>query len=230
MNEKKNIGGLFDRIASHYDSLNHLFSLNIDKRWRRQAVASINHKGDKCLDVAIGTADLAIEIIRQDKAQTVQGIDLSEGMMNIGKEKVEKKGIAERIDFMLASALDMPFADECFDIVTCSYGVRNFADLDKGLQEMHRVLKQGGELRILEFSYPENKFIAWVYDIYFTHIMPFVGRLLSRDKTAYTYFNHSVKNFVWGKEMCGHLRQAGFHNVTYQPQTFGISTLYKSKK
>lgn len=235
--EKKNIGALFDRIAGKYDFLNHLLSLNIDKWWRRRAVKTIIEKqpnGGKCLDVAIGTADLSIELARQleRKKATYQitGIDLSAEMMRIGEEKVKKRGWQEHISFMLASALDIPFGDQSFDLVTCAYGVRNFSDLDKGLAEMQRVLKPGGQLMILEFSYPRNKFIAWVYDLYFTHVLPAIGRMLSKDKTAYSYLNRSVKSFVWGEQMCAHIKDAGFSQTAFQPLTFGITTIYTATK
>lgn len=233
MNDKKNIGSLFDRIAGKYDFLNHLLSLNIDKRWRKKAVKTLDKskcENMQCLDVAIGTADLAIELARQLEKQNatfhITGIDLSEEMMHLGEKKVEKRRWQNRISFMKASALDMPFADNSFDVVTCSYGVRNFSNLEKGLAEMQRVLKPNGSLMILEFSYPTNKVVAWAYDLYFTHIMPFVGRLLSKDKTAYTYLNRSVKTFIWGEEMCARLTAAGFNHTTHKPLTFGISTIY----
>ncbi|MCR5820389.1 MAG: bifunctional demethylmenaquinone methyltransferase/2-methoxy-6-polyprenyl-1,4-benzoquinol methylase UbiE [Bacteroidaceae bacterium] len=237
MNEKHNIGSLFDRIAGKYDTLNHLLSLNIDKWWRKKAAQSIQkNKGQKiqCLDVAIGTADLAIELAGQlqkaDATFTITGIDLSTEMMNIGKEKVRKRGLQNQISFMKASALEMTFTNNSYDVVTCSYGVRNFSDLDKGLAEMQRVLKPGGQLMILEFSYPKNKIIAWVYDLYFTHLLPSIGRFLSKDKTAYTYLNRSVKHFVWGEEMCGRMASAGFSNISHKTLTFGISTIYTATK
>ena len=237
MNEKQNIGSLFDRIARTYDFVNHFLSLNIDKWWRRKAVKDLGKGGCpelQCLDVAIGTADLAIALAhRLEKRGTafqITGIDLSAEMMRIGEEKVQRQNLAQRITFMQASALEMPFEDNSFDVVTCSYGVRNFSDLHKGLSEMQRVLKPGGELMILEFSYPENKVMAWAYDLYFSHVMPRVGRLLSKDKTAFNYFNRSVKNFVWGEEMCECLRAAGFSSVTHRPLTFGISTIYRATK
>lgn len=237
MNEKQNIGSLFDRIAKKYDFVNHLLSLNIDKWWRRKAVKGIGTKGSaklQCLDVAIGTADLAIALARRlEKCGTafhITGIDLSAEMMRIGEEKVRRQELQQRITFMQASALEMPFDDNSFDVVTCSYGVRNFSDLHKGLSEMQRVLRPGGELMILEFSYPENKVMAWAYDLYFSHVMPRVGRLLSKDKTAFNYFNRSVKNFVWGKEMCERLAAAGFSGITHQTLTFGITTIYRATK
>ena len=237
MKEKQNIGSLFDRIAGKYDFLNHLLSLNIDKWWRRKAVKTItinNSEDCQCLDVAIGTGDLAIELARRFKEKQafchIIGIDLSTEMMRIGEEKVKKRGLQDCLVFQQASALEMPFADGSFDIVTCAYGVRNFSKLDKGLAEMQRVMKPGGQLMILEFSYPKNKLIAWVYDLYFTHILPTVGRLFSKDKTAYTYLNRSVKGFVWGKEMCERIEQAGFSHVEHRPLTFGITTIYTGTK
>ena len=242
MEEKRNIGSLFDRIAGRYDFLNHLLSLNIDRRWRRKAVAQLfktsNHliiqsSNLSCLDVAIGTADLAIEIAKQFTSNpvtsnpiTITGIDLSQEMMRIGEEKVGKLGLQNCISFLQASALDMPFEDCSFDMVTCAYGVRNFSDLDQGLREMQRVLKANGQLIVLEFSYPKNRIIAWIYDLYFSHILPTIGRWLSKDKTAYTYLNKSVKNFIWGEEMAKHLKGAGFEKVNYKTFSFGITTLY----
>lgn len=237
MNKKQNIGLLFDRIAGKYDFLNHLLSLNIDKCWRRKAVKCVLQEKTpdvQCLDVAVGTADLAIELARQLSQQhacfNITGIDLSAQMLRIGEEKVKKRDLQNCISFLQASALDIPFDDNTFDVVTCAYGVRNFSDLDKGLAEMLRVLKPGGQLMILEFSYPKNKLIAWVYDLYFTHILPTVGRWLSKDKTAYTYLNRSVKGFVWGTQMCERIAMAGFSQVAHRPLTFAITTVYTATK
>lgn len=229
MDEKKEIGQLFDRIAGTYDRFNHLLSLNIDKRWRRRAAACLK-PSDEVLDVAVGTADLAIEMLRQERCHRVVGLDLSAEMMRLGKEKADKRGLANKIDFQLGSALAMPYDDGRFDAVTCAYGVRNFSDLDKGLSEMFRVMKAGGQLVILEFSYPSNRLIRGLYDFFFSRIMPLVGRLISKDPTAYLYFRESVKGFIWGNEMLQHLRQAGFQKAAYKPLTFGITTLYTAIK
>ena len=229
MDEKKEIGQLFDRIAGTYDRFNHLLSLNIDKRWRRRAAACLK-LSDEVLDVAVGTADLAIEMLRQERCHRVVGLDLSAEMMRLGKEKADKRGLANKIDFQLGSALAMPYDDGRFDAVTCAYGVRNFSDLDKGLSEMFRVMKAGGQLVILEFSYPSNRLIRGLYDFFFSRIMPLVGRLISKDPTAYLYFRESVKGFIWGDEMLQHLRQAGFQEAAYKPLTFGITTLYTAIK
>ena len=228
-NEKQHIGQLFDRIAGTYDGLNHVLSLNIDKRWRRRAVRMLA-PAEQVLDVAIGTADLTIEILRQGKAQHVTGIDLSRGMMAIGEQKVAKRGYAPQVQFDYGSAQQMPYADSSFDTVTCAYGVRNFANMDEGLSEMYRVLRTGGELMVLEFSYPTNPVIRWSYDLYFTHILPFIGNLFSRDKGAYSYLNRSVKNFPYGEAFCQHLRKAGFSQIKATPLTFGISTIYTAVK
>lgn len=228
-NEKQHIGQLFDRIAGTYDGLNHLLSLNIDKRWRRRAIRMLK-PAEQVLDVAIGTADLTIEILRQGKAQHVTGIDLSHGMMAIGEQKVAKRGYAPQVQFDYGSAQQMPYANASFDTVTCAYGVRNFANMDEGLSEMYRVLRTGGELMVLEFSYPTNPVIRWGYDLYFTHLLPFIGNLFSRDKGAYSYLNRSVKNFPYGEAFCRHLRKAGFTQIKATPLTFGISTIYTAVK
>lgn len=227
--DKKNVGSLFDSIAGTYDRFNHLLSLNIDKRWRRKSVKRMATAG-KVLDVAVGTGDLAMEMIRQDKACHVTGIDISTGMMEVGKTKAVKAGMQDRISFMEASAFEMPFEDGSFDSVTCAYGVRNFAHLNKGLAEMYRVLREGGELMILEFSYPENRIIRALYDFFFSNIMPLVGKLISRNGSAYIYFRNSVKNFIWGRDMASMIELAGFREVTFQTMTFGITTVYFAKK
>lgn len=235
-NEKANIGRLFDRIASTYDRFNHLTSLGIDIYWRRVAIRGMQPV-QHLLDVAIGTADVAIMALRHHRAERVTGIDLSPEMMAVGRRKAQRAGLAERIDFVEGSALEMPFADSSFQAVSCAYGVRNFSDLDRGLGEMYRVLQPGGQLLILEFSYPRNPLIRWAYDLYFSHLMPLIGRVVSRGHSAdgnggdaYIYFLNSVKHFIWGDEMVSHLRQAGFADARFRTLTFGITTLYTATK
>ncbi len=247
MQEKQNIGSLFNRIAHSYDTVNHVLSLNIDKRWRRKVVKMLPAPRTPhyaVLDLAIGTADLAIEIVKQYNKHASQlsplyggtegglvvGLDLSTEMMRIGAEKAAKQGFSNQISFVEGSALEMPFEDNQFDAITCGFGVRNFSDLDKGLREMHRVLRPSGTVLILEFSYPTNPIIRWAYNFYFSRLMPLIGGVISKDKQAYTYFYHSVKNFVWGKEMVERLEQAGFTNVTNTILTFGIAQIYKGTK
>lgn len=229
MEEKKNIGHLFDGIAGTYDKLNHILSLNIDKLWRKKAIRMLK-PCKEALDVAIGTADLSIEMLRQQKAMHITGIDLSQEMMRIGQQKVEKKGWGDKVRFDLGSAQEMPYEGDSYDAVTCAYGVRNFSNLDLGLKEMARVMKPGGQLIILEFSYPTNCIIRFFYDLYFTRIMPLIGRAFSKDKKAYNYLNRSVKGFIWGEEMTRRMVQAGFKQATFRPLTFGITTLYTATK
>ena len=232
--EKKHIGQLFDRIAGTYDGLNHGLSLNIDKYWRRKTVERMVPAAH-VLDVAIGTADLTIEMLKRSKAQQVTGIDLSEKMMELGKLKVERltgsgERLADKVNFVYGNAQQMPFEDETFGGVTCAFGCRNFSDLDAGLREMYRVLKPGGQVTILEFSYPSDACIRALYDIYFTRVLPWIGRIVSRDKTAYTYLNKSVKSFCWGEAFAQRLHDAGFKEERFETLTFGIATIYVGKK
>ena len=225
MEEKQHIGQLFDRIAGTYDGLNHGLSLSIDRLWRRRTVRRMA-PAEHVLDVAIGTADLTIAMLRSSKAQRVTGLDLSDRMMDIGRRKTA----GQAVTFVHGDAQAMPFDSETFDAVTCAFGCRNFSDLDAGLKEMYRVLKPGGQVTILEFSYPSNALVRALYDIYFTHVLPLVGRIVSRDKTAYTYLNKSVKSFCWGEAFAQHMRQAGFTDTRFIPLTFGITTIYTAKK
>ncbi len=225
--EKQHIGSLFDRIAGTYDMLNHALSLNTDKRWRNQAVA-LMPPAKEVLDVAIGTADLTIAMMQSGKAEHVTGLDLSKEMMAIGRKKCANQLL--QVDFVYGNAQQMPFEDNSFDAVTCAYGCRNFQNLDAGLREMYRVLKPKGQVTILEFSYPSNKLIRGGYDLYFSHILPWFGKIVSRDKTAYSYLNKSVKNFCWGEHFLRHLHDAGFRDEHFTPQTFGISTIYTAIK
>ncbi|MGM9818775.1 MAG: bifunctional demethylmenaquinone methyltransferase/2-methoxy-6-polyprenyl-1,4-benzoquinol methylase UbiE [Paludibacteraceae bacterium] len=225
--KKKNIGALFDRISGTYDFLNHFLSLGIDRYWRKKAIAGMPPQKE-VLDVAIGTADLTLEMFRQHKAQKVVGIDLSEQMMAIGEKKLQQHGFSAT--FLPANAQDMPFSTNRFDAVTCAYGCRNFSNLQEGLSEMYRVLQSGGMLLILEFSYPTNPLIRWLYDLYFSCVLPCLGRCISRDKDAYTYLNRSVKDFCYGETFVQQLREVGFTDIQYEPLTWGITTIYRATK
>jgi len=228
MEQKQQIGQLFDRIAGTYDGLNHGLSLNIDRLWRRKTVR-LMQPAQHVLDVAIGTADLTIEMLRRGKAEQVTGIDLSDQMMAIGQKKTDKYQMSN-VRFIHANAQQMPFENDSFDAVTCAFGCRNFQDLDEGLREMYRVLKPGGQVTILEFSYPSNRLVRALYDIYFTRMLPWIGRVVSRDKTAYTYLNRSVKSFCWGETFAQHLHEAGFEQAQWTTLTFGIATIYTAIK
>ena len=184
----------------------------------------------KALDVAVGTGDLAIEIIRQEKAAQVVGIDLSTEMMRIGAEKAEKLGLTGRITFEEGSALALPYPDGCFEAVTCAFGIRNFSDLDAGLAEMLRVLRTGGQLVILEFSYPQRPIFRGIYNFYFNRILPGIGKRVSKDAHAYSYLNRSVKEFIHGEQMVVKLKEIGFQEPHLKTLTNGISTIYIAKK
>ena len=225
----ENIGSLFDCISYRYDRFNHTASMGIDRIWRRQTVKSLP-KCNLVLDVAAGTADLCIETIRQGKSQKVVGVDISEKMLEVGREKVRRKGLSDNVELLAADCAHLPFDDNTFDAVTCGYGVRNFAELDKGLSEMHRVLKPGGQLRILEFTYPTNKFVRFFYDFYFTRIVPRIGKRLTDNGEAFVYFMQSVKSFAKGSDFIAILEKNSFSDTSFKSQTFGISTLYKACK
>lgn len=228
--DKREIGGLFDAIAPEYDFLNHLLTLNIDRRWRRKAVMATGNVAGSWLDLACGSGDMALEAVRRERAKNVMGVDLSEKMLQIGRDKVAKKGLQERICLQKGDCCELEFADGSFDVVSCGFGVRNFYDADRGFAEMFRVLKPGGRLVILEFAYPENAFIRFFYDFYFNHVLPLTGRLISRNKTAYRYLPESVKGFFWGEEFTERLRKAGFEQVAYRKLCFGICDLYTGVK
>ncbi|MBQ2572937.1 MAG: bifunctional demethylmenaquinone methyltransferase/2-methoxy-6-polyprenyl-1,4-benzoquinol methylase UbiE [Bacteroidales bacterium] len=225
----ENIGSLFDSISYRYDRFNHTASMGIDRLWRRRAVRSLPDC-QLVLDVAAGTADLCIETIRQGKSQKVVGVDISEGMLDVGREKVLRKGLSDKIELRVADCASLPFDDNTFDAVTCGYGVRNFAELDRSLTEIFRVLKPGGQLRILEFTYPTNKLVRFFYDFYFTRIVPRIGKKLTDNGEAYIYFMKSVKSFAKGRDFIAILEKNGFSDTSFKSQTFGISTLYKACK
>ncbi|MBQ1605540.1 MAG: bifunctional demethylmenaquinone methyltransferase/2-methoxy-6-polyprenyl-1,4-benzoquinol methylase UbiE [Bacteroidales bacterium] len=225
----ENIGSLFDSISYRYDRFNHTASMGIDRLWRRRAVRSLPDC-QLVLDVAAGTADLCIETIRQGKSQKVVGVDISEGMLDVGREKVLRKGLSDKIELRVADCASLPFDDNTFDAVTCGYGVRNFAELDRSLTEIFRVLKSGGQLRILEFTYPTNKLVRFFYDFYFTSIVPRIGKKLTDNGEAYIYFMNSVKSFAKGRDFIAILEKNGFSDTSFKSQTFGISTLYKACK
>lgn len=227
--EKKNIGSLFDGIAKSYDFLNHLLSLNIDKKWRKKAIAMLK-PCNNLLDVATGTCDFAIEILKQNKAKQIYGIDVSKEMIAIGRKKIDNLSTYTNIQLNQEDVCSLSFKDNSFEAVTCAFGVRNFSNLDVGLKEMFRVLKENGQIIILEFSYPQNPIIKFFYNLYFTIVLPFIGKLVSKDKQAYKYLPQSVKMFYQGEIFLQHLQQAGFKNTKYKSLTFGICTIYTGEK
>jgi demethylmenaquinone methyltransferase/2-methoxy-6-polyprenyl-1,4-benzoquinol methylase len=221
---------MFDQIAGSYDFLNHLLSLNIDKAWRRKAIASIaSLKPRKILDVATGTGDMAIAAMRLDPDH-ITGIDVSKGMLDVGRVKILDRGLNSRISLIEAACEDLPFDEFTFDAAIVAFGVRNFKDPQKGLSEIIRVLKPGGKVSILEFSLPRQKWLRAGYRFYFHHLVPAIGRWFSRDLSAYRYLPDSVETFPKGQDFVNLLNQAGFTASSYEPLTFGICGLYTGIK
>lgn len=227
MGKKEGIRRLFNSIASDYDRLNHILSLNIDKGWRRKAVKEIADKDSpvKVLDVACGTGDFTIEIAKKVSAGSeVIGVDISEGMMEIGKEKMLKAGVTA--EMTVADCESLPYDQNTFDRIAVGFGVRNFEHLDLGLREMCRVLKPDGKLVILELSLPSNRFVRGCYMLYFQKILPMVGGFLSGDRGAYEYLRTSVLRFPAPDKFIEMLKSAGFEQVEHRPLTFGICRMY----
>ena len=222
---------MFDRIAPTYDRLNHMLSLGIDRRWRRTAVDALGKfKPQQILDIATGTGDFAVLLANRIKPQHITGADISEGMMAIGREKVKEAGLQDTISFQYEDCLKLSFPDASFDAVTSAYGVRNFQDLEAGLREMHRVLRPGGHLLIVELTPPPRFPMKQLFWIYAHIVMPLLGRLISHDNSAYTYLPASMEAFPQAEQMESILKRAGFSEVQWCRFTFGISTMYLAEK
>ena len=223
---------MFDSIAGDYDALNHILSLDVDKIWRKKALKQIVDAPApvQVLDLACGTGDFSIAIAKALTGGHVTGVDLSEGMLAVMREKVDKAELNGMISIEEGDGENLRFPDNTFDRVTIAFGIRNFEDRPKGLREMLRVLKPGGRLVILELSRPENKIIRWFYDLYFLHILPKVGGKVSGDKAAYAYLPASVAAFPGKKEFSATMRKAGFRAVTHKAFTLGICRMYTGEK
>ena len=227
MAKKEGIRKLFDNIAPDYDKLNHILSMNIDKGWRKKAVKVIVDKESplNILDVACGTGDFTIEIAQKAaKGSTITGIDLSEGMMKIGREKIAAAGVDAQM--VQGDCENLPYSDGEFDRISVGFGVRNFEHLELGLSEMCRVLKKDGKLVVLELSVPSNPLIRWCYKLYFLKILPAVGGWISGDRGAYEYLPASVLRFPAPDVFMEMMRNAGFSKVTHRSLTFGICRMY----
>ncbi len=228
--KKIQVEQMFDSIASRYDFLNHTLSLGIDKGWRKKAIASIGKNNPKqILDVATGTADLAIACLTLNP-DSIIGIDISQNMLNVGIKKINDQGYADKIKLMKGDSENLPFSNNTFDAITVAFGVRNFENLDKGLKEIARVLKPGGTLAVLEFSKPRTFPFKQLYNLYFSNILPFFGKWISKNENAYAYLPESVKHFPDGEDFLHHLRSAGFTDSKQQTLTFGICSLYNAIK
>ena len=223
---------MFSSIAHRYDFLNHFLSLGMDIRWRRRAVACFDSlSGKTILDVACGTADLSIALARAGgEGVRVIGGDFSEAMIDIGAEKVKKAGLGDRVRLERADALSLAYRADEFDGVTCAFGVRNFADLSRGLEEMARVLKKNGRMVILEFTTPTNPLMAAVYRFYFTRALPIIGGAVSGRRSAYEYLPDSVYKFPSPPELAGRLEAVGLVDIRFIPLTFGICGIHTGLK
>ena len=225
------IATMFDRISPKYDALNHLLSLNIDKMWRRKTAKAVaKHHPKAILDLATGTADLAISLAKHNPQAHIVGMDISEKMLEIGKEKVAKKGLANQIELCLGDAAALPFNDNTFDAVTVAFGVRNFEDLVKGLSEIHRVMKPDGQAVILEFSMPEKFPVKQLYRFYFKRVLPKIGQIVSKDPSAYTYLPQSVEKFPMPLDFQQILSEKGLKQGSLKRLSFGIATIYTAFK
>ena len=220
---------MFNKIAKRYDLLNHTLSLGMDFVWRRKAIKKITNNPKKILDIATGTADFAISAAKYTDAN-ITGIDISDRMINIGEKKINKKNLKNRIKLSIADSENLPFNKSSFDAITAGFGVRNFENLEKGLNEIFRVIKKDGFVVILEPSTPKIFPLKQIFRFYFNTILPKIGTLLSDDRSAYTYLPNSVKNFPNGKEFIKILDNIGFRKTSYFPLTFGIVSLYVAIK
>lgn len=222
---------MFDSIAQNYDTLNHTLSMGIDKGWRKKGLLALKSLNPQSiLDVATGTGDLAIQAQLLLNPKTILGIDISDGMMNVGKQKVEKHGLSEHIKFKKEDCMSLSFQDNSFDAAMVAFGVRNFENLDKGISEIQRVLKPGGKLMILELSTPKHFPLKQGYWLYSKLFIPTIGRLISKDQTAYSYLPKSIEAFIQGKEMVNVLLKNGFKDAHYKTYTFGICSMYIGEK
>jgi demethylmenaquinone methyltransferase/2-methoxy-6-polyprenyl-1,4-benzoquinol methylase len=230
LEKKFQVAKMFDNIAWRYDFLNHFLSLGIDKSWRKKAVALLKQfKPQIILDIATGTADLAIEAVKINPLK-IYGVDISKDMLEIGRIKIRNKKLQDKIELLEGDSENLIFTDNKFDAVTVAFGVRNFQDLKKGLGEMNRVLKPGGMVVILEFSTPTNSMLRRMYNFYSTYITPLIGRAISKDKAAYSYLHESVKVFPYGNEFCAILQETGFRDIHFKALTFGVATIYTATK
>ena len=222
---------MFDSIAPAYDFMNRAMTFGIDRLWRRKAVKQLEHiPHGKVLDIATGTGDLAILIAEKLGGAEVKGVDLSEGMVGIGRRKVDESGLSSRVSLEIADCLELPFADGSFDCITCAYGVRNFQNLLAGYREMCRVLRPGGKVVILELSVPVSPLVKPFYRLYTRAVIPAVGRMVSKDVRAYSYLPESIAAVPQRGAMTAIMEQAGFHDAAFKSLTFGTCTLYTALK
>jgi demethylmenaquinone methyltransferase/2-methoxy-6-polyprenyl-1,4-benzoquinol methylase len=230
LGKKEQVAKMFDNISHKYDFLNHFLSLGIDIYWRKKAIKLLSSSKPKyILDIATGTGDFAIEALKLAPDKVI-GVDISAGMLKYGNEKIVKLGLQHKIELILGDSEKLPFDDNTFDAITVSFGGRNFENLEKGLIDMFRVLKPGGKALVLEFSKPRSFPLKQIYNFYFKNILPVLGKMFSKDNTAYTYLPESVNAFPDGEDFLKVFENSGFKKTKCIPLTFGISSIYIGEK
>jgi len=230
LGKKEQVTEMFDKVSSNYDFLNRVLTFGIDISWRKHVVALVKEgKAKKVLDIATGTGDLAIMLAKAD-IDDVTGLDISPGMLEIGKQKVKAEGLEQHVDMVIGDSEYLPFDEGTFDAITVAFGVRNFENLELGLSEIHRVLKTKGSLTVLETSQPSKFPVKQGFQFYSRYVIPTVGKLFSKDKKAYDYLPESAAAFPYGEKFNNILLKTGFNNSTVYPQTLGVATIYHAIK
>lgn len=230
LGKKEQVAQMFDTISGKYDGLNRVISFGIDVKWRKKVLKLVSDTNpETVLDIATGTGDLAI-LMTQTGAKKITGLDISAGMLEVGRKKIAERKLDSKIDMVLGDSENIPFEDNSFDAITVAFGVRNFETLEKGLAEILRVLKPGGIFVILETSVPTKTPYKQGYKFYTKHILPLIGKLFSKDKSAYAYLSESASVFPHGEMLNNILRKIGFIEVKNRPQTFGVATIYSASK
>ena len=230
LGKKEQVAQMFDNISGNYDGLNRVISLGIDVKWRNKVVALVaEKKPETILDIATGTGDLVI-LMTKTSAKKIIGLDISAGMLEVGKKKIEAKNLSDKIEMVLGDSENMPYPDNYFDAITVSFGIRNFENLEKGLAEIYRVLKPKGIFVILETSVPTKFPFKQGYTFYTKFILPIIGKIFSKDNNAYGYLSESAANFPFGEALNNILRKISFIECKAMPQTFGVATIYTATK
>lgn len=230
LNKKKQVEQMFDTISTNYDGLNRVISFGIDVKWRKKVVKMVSETNpSSVLDIATGTGDLAISLAKTG-AKEIVGLDLSEGMLAVGRKKIDEENLTGRIEMIQGDSEALPFEDNRFDAITVAFGVRNFETLEKGLAEIFRVLKPGGIFVILETSVPTSFPFKQGYHFYTKNLLPLIGKMFSKDKVAYSYLSESAAAFPYGDKLNNILREIGFIDVKHNPQTMGVATIYSASK
>ena len=228
--KKEQVTKMFDNISKEYDNLNRVISFGIDIKWRNKVVEIVGKTNPKTiLDIATGTGDLAISLTKTSASKIV-GLDISDGMLSVGRKKIDKLNLNQQIEMVLADSEKIPFEDASFDAITVAFGVRNFENLETGLSEIYRVLKPGGIFVVLETSIPTRSPYKQGYKFYSTKILPTIGRIFSKDKVAYKYLSDSAASFPYGEAFNNILAKTGFIAIENKPQTFGVASIYLAKK